>query len=719
MTYKDKDKTTILMNMAKHHDWPDAIKAFVEKASRCEEDGGKLVTCEENDKRVRKISVDLDAMNNFGETALHLAILNDHGETAGALVESGVPDNRPVLDLFRAAGQKWYKPSDTTRVAQLLPSNREQEFLKLVRFLLQADPDPEGAEGEVLKVKCRESSGNTVLMEMARKYDWRTAATELLAKPSVLIDTTIELTDGKTAADYPCGVSVQNTEGENVAVKDKDEKTAADYARENKNEAFAFLLDVAEDRLFKAAGRKDWYTSTDTLKWKSLTESQAEEEFLKLVDGEGERGGVDDDAPELKYVDAKRNTVLMEMMKHHDWPNAAARLIEKGPSLETADSSESVRYVDAQNNDEETALHIAFKIGRAKTGMEVMKKGAKDRLFEAAGGYKEEKDFLKVLDADDMEDTVPKGEDVTYTSKDGMTVLMELAKEHDWLAAVTGLLKKVEVRRDNPCSDARKEDDGCKLLNAQVNAEETRGGMTALHFAFDYVFREKEDHETQPAPLSTTVFLIELGADRTLKTKPAGTGDTADTGKTAEESARGMANLRSVRDKNPDWYEIEQLVAYFDGAKPSGRKWDEWKAAMTEGQTFADAMKDKPNEPKSPQRDAFERKEQASLLKSLGLTEGIERLLLRVKNIGVAEKTSLLMSLGLTGELGKILGLTTRLGEPQWRALVEDLGKLEPGRQKALDVLKKHFDETFLGVHAEEILEKLGLPVEEAATQKS
>ena len=62
--------------------------------------------------------------------------------------------------------------------------------------------------------------------------------------------------------------------------------------------------------------------------------------------------------------------------------------------------------------------------------------------------------------------------------------------------------------------DARKEDDGCKLLNAQ----EELSKRTALHFAVSYAVREKQDHATQPMPLSTTVFLIELGADRTLET---------------------------------------------------------------------------------------------------------------------------------------------------------------------------------------------------------
>ena len=59
-----------------------------------------------------------------------------------------------------------------------------------------------------------------------------------------------------------------------------------------------------------------------------------------------------------------------------------------------------------------------------------------------------------------------------------------------------------------------------------------------------------------PMPLSTTVFLIELGADRTLKT-------------TKEKTAANVA-----ADASEANVEIKQLSSYINGAKPSGRKWD-------------------------------------------------------------------------------------------------------------------------------------------------
>ena len=91
-----------------------------------------------------------------------------------------------------------------------------------------------------------------------------------------------------------------------------------------------------------------------------------------------------------------------------------------------------------------------------------MERGAKDRLLEAAVNYKDENDFLKVLNGDGKMVTLNNNEDVTYTGKDGVTVLMELARDHDWLAAVTDLLRKVDITRG-------KRNDG-SLSNSEVEA---------------------------------------------------------------------------------------------------------------------------------------------------------------------------------------------------------------------------------------------------------
>ena len=92
----------------------------------------------------------------------------------------------------------------------------------------------------------------------------------------------------------------------------------------------------------------------------------------------------------------------------------------------------------------------------------------------------------------------------------------------------------------------------------------------------------------------------------------------------AERAAKDAAQGMRLLDDPGSILEMKQLVAYMDGAKHSGRVWDDWKAAMTAGQTFddamkGDAMKGKPKE--SSPEDYFESEEKASLLKSLGLTE--------------------------------------------------------------------------------------------------
>ena len=70
LAYTDKDGNTILMNMAKHHNWSeDTIKPFIEKAST-------------------SVKPDiLDAKNKNGETALHIAISNGRHKTARVLIK--------------------------------------------------------------------------------------------------------------------------------------------------------------------------------------------------------------------------------------------------------------------------------------------------------------------------------------------------------------------------------------------------------------------------------------------------------------------------------------------------------------------------------------------------------------------------------------------------------------------------------------------------------
>ena len=107
-------------------------------------------------------------------------------------------------------------------------------------------------------------------------------------------------------------------------------------------------------------------------------------------------------------------------------------------------------------------------------------------------------------------------------------------------------------------------------------------------------------------PLSTTVFLIELGADRTLETAN-------------EKTAANVA-----ADASETNVEIKQLSSYINGAKPSGRKWDDWKAALTAGESAREAWEAAKTTVQSFVKSAaaaFEPDEKTSLLKSFGLTD--------------------------------------------------------------------------------------------------
>ena len=77
------------------------------------------------------------------------------------------------------------------------------------------------------------------------------------------------------------------------------------------------------------------------------------------------------------FCETSQYTLLMRMIKLHDWPTAAAKLIEKGCD------------VNARNRDGETALRIAKVYKRQKTeevlvGQAAVDTGADD-LFRAAG----------------------------------------------------------------------------------------------------------------------------------------------------------------------------------------------------------------------------------------------------------------------------------------------------------------------------------------------
>ena len=160
--------------------------------------------------------------------------------------------------------------------------------------------------------------------------------------------------------------------GYNMDLINKDGHTALHLAfdKDRHRTARVLIERGAKDALLEAAAQKIWYNSgydrktRDTLRLIPIqSEAQAEKEFLMLLrldeiaEDKGFKGPSKNQvAAQVTAIDDDWNTVLMKIAKAgHDWPTAAAKLIEKGC------------VVNARNRDGETALRIAKVYKRRKT----------------------------------------------------------------------------------------------------------------------------------------------------------------------------------------------------------------------------------------------------------------------------------------------------------------------------------------------------------------
>ena len=261
--------------------------------------------------------------------------------------------------------------------------------------------------------------------------------------------------------------------------------------------------------------------------YKAITPGGTEANFLEVLRGCGEA--------EVKYRSSVGYTVLMQMTIKHDWPEAAAAVIDCGCDVNAADGGArrggwmALHYAGFHNRREtarvllergadrtiknkkgETAADVAREMGNDDlaayiddltcAALEEQSRracsSATSELFDAAGNgwfttYTEEAFMATLEQSTDAQ--------VNYRDENGKTVLMQMAYWHDWPTAVAAVIER-----------------GC-----DVNAT-TKYDSTALHTAGFWNRRE------------TARVLLEHGADRTIKDKRDG--------KTAAHDARAMGH---------------------------------------------------------------------------------------------------------------------------------------------------------------------------------
>ena len=158
-TKKSDSGNTVLMTIVRDHNWPRAARALIERCPT------HKVSLEDDRGIVREQSLPyVDAVNDNGETALHIALANDHKETARVLMENGAGDK-----LFEAVAPK------RARMSAASEKDLEKEFIYLLR-----EPSSNAAG----QAKYRDIDLTTVLMKMVMHHDWTDAAAALIARGS-------------------------------------------------------------------------------------------------------------------------------------------------------------------------------------------------------------------------------------------------------------------------------------------------------------------------------------------------------------------------------------------------------------------------------------------------------------------------------------------------------------------------------------------------------
>ena len=73
--------------------------------------------------------------------------------------------------------------------------------------------------------------------------------------------------------------------------------------------------------MLEAAGQEKWYKESDGLRWVPMTESEAQNEFIKVVNKAS--------PTQLANSYANGDTVLSVLTRLHDWPDATKALLKK------------------------------------------------------------------------------------------------------------------------------------------------------------------------------------------------------------------------------------------------------------------------------------------------------------------------------------------------------------------------------------------------------
>ena len=278
-------------------------------------------------------------------TALQVAFDKKNKKTARKLIELGAEDG-----LFEAVKDKRYKGEGVHEL------DREVERFRASKQVQYVDNDGDSA------------TGNTVLMEMMAHHDWDDAANDLIVKKC---DERAKQGAEKTA--LHCHLRAP--------------QYRARPGRENVG---------TNDALFEAAAQENWYYQKDRSHIKSMTESEAEQEFIKLL------GKFQPSSTQVMYTSESGSTVLEKMMIHHDWPDATKALIEKKSAMNPPGQDSALRTANSHGR------HDAARV-LSENGVDALLEAARQEKYYnkndqlrwvALSESKAEQKFLDLLNGD-------------------------------------------------------------------------------------------------------------------------------------------------------------------------------------------------------------------------------------------------------------------------------------------------------------------------------
>ena len=474
-TKKSDSGNTVLMTIVRDHNWPKAARALIERCPT------HKVSLEDDRGIVMEQSLPyVDAVNDNGETALHIALANDHKETARVLMENGAGDK-----LFEAVAPKRAKMSAASE------KDLEKEFIYLLR-----EPSSNAAG----QAKYRDIDLTTVLMKMVMHHDWPDAAAALIARGSQYDGrlkkyVNWEDKDGKTALHWAAykwrraTVGVLLASGADRFIKDKTGLEPAEYA--NRGEFGGNLRDIDETPVW----REEWFLQEEAYEASKRRNAMATADFTST------------------YALWDKLFIAAGPERKKSWQHAGAdaltlgMLSPSGPGLGRSDAFESTgnkRINNAWEADKsEEDLEKEF-LETLETCDDAMLRFTGYRTQDAQSTN----DVLQihVSMCGDGTDGAPSTNGALVARGNCQTVLMEMAISHDWPDAAKALLEKFGCNFEGKAQP--------KACLDYLNAIEDScnpspcSGYTALHWAI------QEGHP------ETAALLLQAGTDRTIKDGP-------------------------------------------------------------------------------------------------------------------------------------------------------------------------------------------------------